>query len=121
MKRIALTVLGLASLISLAALGGCTTTTTTGGDATSTIYMVVFLVLLFAVFYFFIVRPQRKRQKEQQELMSNLRPGDRVVTIGGIYGQIDSLSEDSVVLKLESGATMRVARRGIAYKQEQAL
>ena len=120
MKKLALAVLGLASLISLVALGGCTTTTD-GGDTTSTIYMIVFLVLLFGVFYFLIVRPQRKRQKEQQELLSNLRPGDRVVTIGGIYGQIESLSEDSIILKVESGATIRVARRGIAYKQEQTL
>jgi len=116
MKKIIYLTLGLASLISLVALGGCATTTE-GGDTTSTIYMIVFLVLLFGVFYFLIVRPQRKRQKEQQELLSNLSPGDRVVTIGGIYGQIESLGEDSVVLKVESGATIRVARRGIAYKQ----
>jgi preprotein translocase subunit YajC len=115
MKRIALPFLGLASIIGTAILGGCTTTE--GGDTTSTIYMVVFLVLLFAIFYFLIIRPQRKRQQEQQHLMSDLKPGDRVVTIGGIYGQIESLTEDSVVLKIESGATIRVARRGIAFKQ----
>ncbi len=116
MKRIVLPVLGLASIISLVALGGCTTTTGTT-DTTSTIYLVVFLVLLFAIFYFLIIRPQRKRQQEQHQLLSDLRPGDRVVTIGGIYGQIESLAEDSVVLKIESGATIRVARRGIAFKQ----
>ena len=42
-----------------------------------------------------------------------------MVTIGGIYGQVESLSETSIVLKLESGTTMRVSRRSIAYKQDQ--
>ena len=84
---------------------------------TSTIYLVVFVVLLVALFYFFLLRPQRKKQKEHQDLMGGLKKGDKVVTIGGIYGQIESISEDNVVIKIESGATMRVARSSIAGKQ----
>jgi preprotein translocase subunit YajC len=84
---------------------------------TSTIYLIVFLVLLVALFYFFLVRPQRKKQKEHQDLMGGLKKGDKVVTIGGIYGQIESISEDNVVIKIESGAAMRVARSSIAGKQ----
>ena len=86
-----------------------------------TIFLTLALVpvLIFSVFYFLIIRPQRKKQQGQQELISNLRPGDRVITIGGIYGRIESLREDSVILKIESGATIRVARRGIAGKQEE--
>jgi preprotein translocase subunit YajC len=80
--------------------------------------MIVFLVLIFAMFYFLMIRPQRKRQKEHQQLMEELRRGDRVVTVGGIYGVIESVSEDSVVIKLESGATMRVAKGSVALKQE---
>jgi preprotein translocase subunit YajC len=100
----------------LALLGGCTTTE--DGDATtSTIYLVVFMVLLFGVFYFLIIRPQRKRQQEHQELTENLKPGDRVITIGGIYGRIESVREDSIVIKVESGATLRIAKNGIAGKQ----
>ncbi len=106
-----------ALLISVVFVGGCATEEE--GDFTTTIYMVVFLVLIFGVFYFLIIRPQRKKQQNQQELLSNLRPGDRVITIGGIYGRIESLREDSVILKIESGATIRVARRGIAGKQEE--
>ena len=79
-----------------------------GDTTTSTIYMVVFLVLIFAMFYFLMIRPQRKRQKEHQQLMEELRRGDRVVTAGGIHGVIENVSEDSVVIKVESGATMRV-------------
>jgi preprotein translocase subunit YajC len=81
--------------------------------------IIIFLVLIFAIFYFLMIRPQRKRAKEQRELMAALQKGDKVITTGGVYGVIDSLSEDSVVIKLESGATMRVARGSIAGKRTQ--
>jgi preprotein translocase subunit YajC len=78
---------------------------------------ILFLVLIFAAMYFFMIKPQRKRQKEQQELVQELRRGDKVVTSGGIYGQIENLSQDTVVLRVESGATMRVARTSVIGKQ----
>jgi len=78
---------------------------------------ILFLVLIFAAMYFLMIKPQRKRQKEQQELVQELRRGDKVITTGGIYGQIENVSQDTVVLKIESGATMKVARISIAGKQ----
>lgn len=80
--------------------------------------IVIFLLLIFAVFYFLILRPQRKRQKEQEQLMQELQPGDKVITAGGIYGEIESISEDSIILKVESGATLRVAKGSVAGKRE---
>jgi len=67
--------------------------------------------------YFLMIKPQRKRQKQQQELVQELRRGDKVVTTGGIYGQIEGVSQDTVVLRVESGATIKVARISIAGKQ----
>ena len=119
MGKIVSLALALILAISVMLLGGCVTEE--GGDGTSTIYMVVFLVLIFGVFYFLIIRPQRKKQQDQQQLLSDLRTGDRVVTIGGIYGRIESLREDSVVLKVESGATIRFARNSIAGKQAESM
>jgi preprotein translocase subunit YajC len=83
---------------------------------TSLIYIIVFLVVIGLLFYFFMIRPQRKRQREHEELVGQLRGGDRVITAGGIYGQVDSVSEDSVILKVESGATIRVAKSSIVSK-----
>jgi len=80
--------------------------------------IIIFLLLIFAVFYFLIIRPQRKQQKKHQELMIELKRGDKVVTTGGIYGVIESLSDDSIVLKIESGATIRVARNSVSGKRE---
>jgi len=88
-----------------------------GGEEASPWTMIGFLVLIFAMFYFLMIRPQRKRQKEQQEMMEELKKGDKVVTAGGIYGQIESVTEDNVVLKVESGATIRVAKSSVSTKR----
>jgi preprotein translocase subunit YajC len=117
-KRVLLALtMALVPLVAL--LGSCATTGEGGDTTTSTIYLIVFMVLLAGIFYFFIIRPQSRRQKEHRELNEGLKPGDRVITIGGIYGRIESVREDSIVLKIESGATIRVARNGIAGKQEE--
>jgi len=81
-------------------------------------WMVIFLVGIFAVMYFLMIRPRQKQQKEHEEMMKELRVGEKVIIAGGIYGQIESLGEDTVILKIESGATMRVARGSILGKQE---
>jgi len=100
--------------------GGCLTPTGGGGttDPNSTWYMLAFLVVIFALFYFFMIRPQRKRQKEHEQMMKELQKGDKVITAGGIYGTIDNLSEDSVVIKVEGGGTLRVARGSVAVRRE---
>lgn len=108
-------------IISLVLITGCYPTTTPpagtqgGGFDWSIIF---FLALIFAAFYFLMIRPQRRRQKEQQQLMEGLKKGDNVITAGGIYGVIESVSEDSIVIKVESGATMRVAKGSVALKRE---
>jgi preprotein translocase subunit YajC len=79
--------------------------------------MIIFLVLIFAMMYFLMIKPQRRRQKEQQELLEEIRRGEQVITSSGIYGQIESISEDTIVIKLESGATMRVAKSSVVSKQ----
>jgi preprotein translocase subunit YajC len=107
-------------LISLLVfIGGCytTPTETEGGGFDWTI--IIFLVLFIALIYFLMIRPQRRRQKEHQQLMEGLKRGDRVITAGGIFGVIESISEDSVVIKVESGATLRVAKGSVALKREQ--
>ncbi len=95
-------------------MGGCIP----GGEASAeggfNPTIIILLVLMFAFFYFVLIRPQRKKQKEQQHMVQELKRGDNVITIGGIYGQIDSLSEDSIVIKVESGVMLRMARSSIA-------
>jgi preprotein translocase subunit YajC len=103
----------------LAFIGGCTFMEGEDGEATGSIWpMIIFLVVIFALFYFVMIRPQQKRQKEHQNMMQELQRGDKVMTAGGIYGTIDSISEDSVVIKVEGGTTLRVARTSIVQRRE---
>jgi preprotein translocase subunit YajC len=80
--------------------------------------MIIFLVVIFAVMYLLMIRPRQRQQRQHEAMMQELRPGDRVIIAGGIYGQIESLSEDTAILRIESGATMKVARGSILGKQE---
>lgn len=106
----------------LALFGSCIPTTATptdgGSSTTSTLYLVGFLVVIFALFYFVMIRPQRKRQKDQQNMVANMQKGDRVVTAGGIFGVVDSIREDSVIIKVESGAMLRVAKGSVMVMKE---
>ena len=80
--------------------------------------MIIFLVAIFAIMYFLMIRPRQKQQKQHEEMMQELRPGDRVIIAGGIYGQIESLSEETAIIRIESGATMKVARNSILGRQQ---
>jgi len=106
-------IVGLVS--TLLFIGGCIPAEEEGGFGWE---IIVFPALIIFVFYFLMIRPQRKRQKEHQELLRELRSGDSVITAGGIYGKIESVSDESVVIKIESGATMRVATNSVVIKQE---
>jgi preprotein translocase subunit YajC len=79
--------------------------------------IIIFLVVIFAIMYFLMIRPRQKQQKKHDEMMSELRRGDKVIIAGGIYGEIESLSEDTAIIILESGATMKVARSSILGKE----
>ncbi|TVR32865.1 MAG: preprotein translocase subunit YajC [Spirochaetaceae bacterium] len=83
-----------------------------GGPASIVPTLVTF-GLVFLIFYFLIIRPQSKRQKETKQMLSQLRKGDRVVTIGGMRGTIQSLKEDSVVLKVDSNTSIEFNRSAI--------
>ena len=82
------------------------------------LYWVVLVAFLGGVCYFLMMRPQRKKAKEHETLMKNLGAGSRVVTVAGVYGEVDSVGEDTVVLKLEDGAKMKVSKGSIAGLEE---
>jgi preprotein translocase subunit YajC len=102
----------------LAFIGGCYPADTGEEGGTSILPMIIFLIIIFALFYFVMIRPQRRRQREHEMMVQELQKGDRVITAGGIYGTIESLSEDSIVIKVESGATIRVARGSVLGRRD---
>lgn len=71
------------------------------------------LILLFVVFYFLLIRPQQKQQKARKEMLSNLKKGDRVVTIGGIYGVIKEIDETAISLRVADNLNLKFARASV--------
>ena len=61
--------------------------------------MIAIYAVLFGALYFFMIRPQKKKQKEEKQMRENLQIGDEIVTIGGIYGRVISLKEDTIVIE----------------------
>jgi preprotein translocase subunit YajC len=72
------------------------------------------LIIAFGFLYFVLVRPQRRRQQDTQRMISALKPGDEVVTAGGIYGTVTELVDDTdVLVEIAPDLRVRVARRAI--------
>ena len=69
------------------------------------------LVLIFVVFWFMLIRPQRKKDKQVKEMLNNLKAGDRICTIGGIYGTITGIQDDTVKLAVGRDNTQMVVAR----------
>lgn len=64
--------------------------------------MIIYFAVIIAVMYFLLIRPQRKKTKEEKKMRENLQVGDEIVTIGGIYGRVISLKEDTLVIESKS-------------------
>ena len=77
-----------------AAASGTTATSATGGI----VELIVPMVLMFAVFYFLLIRPQRKKDKKVKDMLAAIKVGDRISTIGGIFGTITALKDDTIEL-----------------------
>ncbi len=77
------------------------------------------LILIFVVFWFMMIRPQRKKDKQVKEMLNNLKAGDRICTIGGIYGTITGIQDDTVKLSVgRDNTAMVVARWAIRSVEE---
>lgn len=81
-----------------AAPAATTATTTTGGGFMEMIPSLLLMVAMVAVFYFLLIRPQRKKDKAVKDMLAALKVGDRICTIGGIYGTVTALKDDTVTL-----------------------
>ena len=75
--------------------------------------MWIMLALIFVVMWFFMIRPQRKQQKELQNFRDSLKKGDKVVTIGGIYGTVDELKDNSVLIIVDRDVKIRVSKQAL--------
>ena len=86
-------------------------TTATPGGAGDMVSMLLMMVVMVAVFYFLLIRPQRKKDKAVKNMLSNLKVGDRIWTIGGFYGTVAGIRDDTVTLTMGSLQNTVVIKR----------
>lgn len=75
--------------------------------------MWVMLGLIFVVMYFFMIRPQKKQQKELQKFRDAIKKGDKVVTIGGIYGTVSEVKDNTVLMEVDNSVKIRVSKQAL--------
>ena len=85
------------------------------GDNT---YTMLLMLIPFAMLYFFMVRPQKKKEKAQAEMRSDIMPGDRVITIGGIIGRVVNVKDDTVTIETGSEKTrLKMMKAAISQRE----
>jgi preprotein translocase subunit YajC len=72
------------------------------------------LALMFGIMYFLVILPQQRQRKKVQEMLSAVKNGDKVVTTAGIYGTINGMDGDTIILKIADNVKIRIARSAIA-------
>lgn len=87
----------------------------TGGQQQGGIMSFLPLVAIVVVFYFFMIRPQMKKAKDQKKYIESLKKGDKILTIGGIYGKIVEVKEDAtIIMEVEDGSKMRISKNAVS-------
>jgi len=71
------------------------------------------MILIFVVFYFFMIRPQTKKQKELQKQRESMKKGDKVVTAGGIYGEIKEVQDTTFIITIAMDVTIKVSKESV--------
>lgn len=74
---------------------------------------IILIVVLIAIFYFFMIRPQTKRQNEIKKFREGLKPGDNIVTAGGIYGKIKKVEDTTFVVEVTSGVSLTIDKNSV--------
>ena len=86
-----------------------------GGGGSS---MLIMLVAIFAIFYFLMIRPESKRRKERQSMIDSLARGDKIVTIGGLHGEVQDVHDDKIVIRIAEDLKVEVAKTAISGKRD---
>ncbi len=75
------------------------------------------IVLIFGIFYFLLIAPMRKRQKAVQQMISDVKKGDRIVTSGGLHGEVAAVLDNEVLLKVAENVKVKISKSAIAGLQ----
>ncbi|MDR1601351.1 MAG: preprotein translocase subunit YajC [Tannerella sp.] len=79
---------------------------------------ILMLIAIVAIFYFLMIRPQQKRQKDIQKARAAMKPGDKVVTAGGIHGRIKEIADTTILIEIAEGIRIRVDKASVYASSE---
>jgi len=94
---------------------GATGASAEGGGGGSS--MLIMLVAIFAIFYFLMIRPESKRRKERQSMIDSLARGDKIVTIGGLHGEVQDVHDDKIVIRIAENLKVEIAKTAVSGKR----
>jgi preprotein translocase subunit YajC len=98
----------------LMGMGGSSQGAAEGGSGLQGLVSFLPFVAIIAIFYLLIIRPQSKKQKETQRMLSTLKKGDKIVTIGGIHGTIQTVKENTLIVKVDDGVKLEFSRSAVS-------
>lgn len=79
----------------------------------------IYLGVFLAIFYVLIIMPRKKQEKKHKETIESLKRGDKVVTIGGLKGEVARVKDDTMILKVSDNTEMEFLKKAVAYKDEE--
>ncbi len=79
----------------------------------------LFLVAFFGIFYFLIILPRKKQEKKHNEMVQNLRVHDKIVSIGGLHGEIKKIKDKTLIIKVSENAELEILKSAVAYLQNE--
>lgn len=78
------------------------------------------ILLMFVIFYFLLIRPQQKQAGKQRDFIKNLKAGDRVVTTGGLHGEVKGLTDTTITLEIADKVRVKVTRSAVSGSSQDA-
>ncbi len=91
---------------------------TTGGTGTKASgagwINLIFIASIFFIFYFILIRPQQKMRKQHNEMLAALKTGDKIVTTGGIYGEITGIDNNAVTIEIAPKVRIKITREAVS-------
>jgi len=82
--------------------------------------MWIMLILIFVVMWLFMIRPQRKQQKELENFRNSLKKGDKVVTVGGIYGRVVEIQEKTLMIEIDNNVKIKIDKGSVVRDSSDA-
>jgi preprotein translocase subunit YajC len=90
-----------------------------GEDLQQLLPAAVFVIVMVGLFWWIVVKPAKQREQKHKELIQSIVPGEKVVTVGGVYGKIMRVREDTFELEVSKGVTLTFDRRAVRRRQDE--